>query len=295
MDDGVDVLFDIRNALHIGNYQTCIKEAQSFKATTDDIDEECKGLMYRALIAQEKYAVVKGDISSSSPSSLQAIKMLAEFFHNSHSRDPIVEKVRQMQKDGVSLQNSTVAITCATILFNYGDADESLRCLHNCETIEALALSIQILLHIHRLDLAKKTLKSMQTIDEDATLTQLAGAWIHLAVGGDKIKDAFYAFQELCEKFVSTPLLLNGKAAALMLQGQYLDAEEALNQAQDKDPNNPNTLVNLYVVSSQLGHAPEVAQRNLNQLKDCGPTHPFIQDLQKQEALFDTFCQQYSE
>lgn len=43
-----------------------------------------------------------------------------------------------------------------------------------------------------------------------------------------------------------------------MLQGQYLDAEEALNQAQDKDPNNPNTLVNLYVVSSQLGHAPEV-------------------------------------
>lgn len=44
------------------------------------------------------------------------------------------------------------------------------------------ALNVQIFIKMHRSDYAEKQLKIMQQIDEDHTLTQLANAWLDLAV-----------------------------------------------------------------------------------------------------------------
>ncbi|KAI8002809.1 Coatomer subunit epsilon-1 [Camellia lanceoleosa] len=44
------------------------------------------------------------------------------------------------------------------------------------------ALNVQIFLKMHRSDYAEKKLRIMQQIDEDHTLTQLANAWLNLAV-----------------------------------------------------------------------------------------------------------------
>jgi len=116
---------------------------------------------------------------------------------------------------------------------------------------------------------------------------------VNLALGGEKIRDAFYIFQELSEKHASTPLLLNGLAVCDLLQKKYPEAEKHLLEALEKSPNDPETLANLITTTSMLGRTAQTT-RYLNQLRKIAPKHASIQQLDKVDEIFTRNASRFS-
>ncbi|XP_035230427.1 coatomer subunit epsilon-like isoform X1 [Stegodyphus dumicola] len=264
---GADVLFDIKNSFYIGNYQYCINEAQKSKVREIEMfilfnnpaqQLEKDIFMYRAYIAQRKYGVVVNDILPSSAPELQYIRMLAVYSSGDSDKKKDVVNNLEQKLQNINSEDKVLPLIAGLIYYLEENYDAVLRLLHKSDNLECCALSIQTFLKINRVDLAQKELNSMKEIDEDCTLTQLSQAWVNLYKNGEKLQDAYYIFQELSDKYSPTPLLLNGQAAALIAIGKYEEAEPLLQEALDKDPNCPETLINMVVLSQHLGKTTEV-------------------------------------
>jgi len=283
----VDLLIDVKNFYFIGNFQQCINEAQKLKALSPEQGLVRDVFMYRAYIALKKFTVVLDEVTTNSPKDIQPVRLLAEFMSSPARRETVVDKLDKLISGGFTSEDVTLIIVAGTIYHYVGNYETALRVLHQGDHLECSALTIQSLLAFDRLDLAKKELKNMQEKDEDATLTQLATAWVSLFMGGEKYQEAFYIIQEMIDKHGGTPLLLNMLASCHIAQGKYPEAESALQESLEKDPNNADTLINLFMNSSFTGKAPEVGNRFLSQLKDAHPDHPFVQDHFKKENEFE--------
>ncbi|XP_046330603.1 coatomer subunit epsilon-like [Haliotis rufescens] len=290
----VDELFDIRTSLYIGNYQHCINEAQKLKLSNSDLKSQRDVILYRSYIAQRKYGVVLDAITSGNSSELQAVRMYADYLSSDSRRDAVVRDLDSKMSASVDVSNSAFLLMASSIYYQEQNFDSALRTLHQSDNLECIALTVQILLKLDRVDLAKKELKRMQELDEDSILTQLAQAWFNISVGGDKYQDAYYIFQEMSDKHASTPLLLNGQAVCYMAQSRLDDAESVLQEAMDKDSNNPETLVNMILLTQHMGKAPEVSNRYVSQLKDSHRSHPFVRDYLLKESEFDRISRNYA-
>ena len=101
-----------------------------------------------------------------------------------------------------------------------GELEEAAKVVHAGTTLEMVSIQVQVYLRMARVDVAEKSLALMARMEDDATLTQLTTAWVNMALGGEKVQEAFYIFQELADKYNETPVLLNGMAVCKMHMGQ---------------------------------------------------------------------------
>lgn len=280
-----DPIFEVRNSFYLGNFQACINEAQKSK-----FDNKEKHLfMYRSYIATKKYGVVSNEVDGSRGKEYKAILQLSQYMSgDERTKQSIVEQIEKLE-DTQEPDEYVHLIVAAQIYFLENRFEDAIRILHGVDQLECTALTIQALLKLDRVDLARKELKKMQEKDEDATISQLANAWVILATGtgGDKLEEAYYIFHDLATKYGTTPLLLNGQAASLIARGKYDEAEPLLQEALEKDSNNAEALINLIALSHFTGKGPDVAARFLNQLKDGNHRHPFVTDFANKEKELD--------
>lgn len=292
--DAADELFDLKTSFFLGNYQQAINEAQKLRTSNPRSQIEKDVYMYRSFIAQKKYGVVLDEIRSNASDELKYVRLMAEYLSNDAKKESIVNDL-ESKLGSMNVSDPLVLLIIANIFYLAENYELALRVLHNADatvSLECSALSIQIYLKLERHDLAKKELKKLTEIDEDAIITQLSAAWVYMATG-EKLQDAFFTFQEQADKNSPTSLLLNSQALCLINQGKYDEAVETLQQAIDKDSNNPDAMVNMIVLCQHLGKPMEITNRYISQLKDSHKNHPFVRDLQTKENEFNRISVNY--
>ncbi|KAH9747618.1 Coatomer subunit epsilon-1 [Citrus sinensis] len=232
-----DHLFNLRNNFYLGAYQAAINNSDLTNLPPDDaVERDC--LVYRSYIALGSYQLVISEIDESAATPLQAVKLLALYLSSPDNKESTISSLKEWLSDPAIGSNATLRLIAGIIFMHEEDYNEALKHTNAGGTMELHALNVQIFLKMHRSDYAERQLRAMQQIDEDHTLTQLANAWLNLAVGGSKIQEAYLIFQDFSEKYPMTGLILNGKAVCCMHMGNFDEAEglllDALNKASFK-------------------------------------------------------------
>lgn len=253
--------------------------------------------MYRSYLATNRYRVVMDEVSQSSSGDLLAVRLFADYQLNKSKFADLIEIFeKKYQSDDENLHNVWRVIG-AIMYIHENQLEEALRVLNGVNDLECQAITVYVLLRMCRLDLAKKTLASMTEKNEDDTLTQLAQAWFNIELGGEKIQDAHYIFDDFKDKFASSVMLLNNLAVCAMGQQKYEEPETNgyLRDGLDKEANNYDLLVNFIFYSQQTDkNAEQVVNRYISMLKETCKNSEFVQELEKKENEFDRLCQNYT-
>ncbi|KAK8572664.1 hypothetical protein V6N13_048240 [Hibiscus sabdariffa] len=282
-----DHLFNLRNNFYLGSYQAAINNSDLPNLYPDDaVERDC--LVYRSYIALGSFQLVINEIDSSAATPLQAVKLLAQYLSNPHDKESTIASLKEWLADPAIGNNAILRLIAGIVFMHEEDYIEALKHTNAGGTMELHALNVQIFIKMHRSDYAERQLRVMQQIDEDHTLTQLANAWLNLAVGGSKIQEAYLIFQDFSEKYPMTGLILNGKAVCCMHMGNFDEAETLLLEALNKDAKDPETLANLVVCSLHLGKS---SSRYLSQLKLTHPEHILVKRASSAEDSFERAVQ----
>eukprot|EP00210_Caulerpa_lentillifera_P007204 g6894.t1 len=286
-----ETLWNVRNLFYLGAYQSAINEAQELSSLTDSEETERDFFVYRAYVALKKYEFVRLEIPDHASMPLLAVKLLSQYLSTPEVREVVLSQLVEWMTDPMTSSNPFVALIAGTIYSNEGNHVEALKACHNASSLEAMALSTQIYLQMHRTDKAEQEVKAMSKIDDDATITQLATAWVDVKLGGAKVQEAFYIYQELGDKFKWTSALHNGTAVCNLVMGKYEEAERELLDALNKQPNDPDTLANLISCQLQLGKSPV---RYINELHTLSPDHVLEKAALKAEEDFNRAASAYT-
>lgn len=261
-----------------------MSEASQLTGLNEQQKIERDVFVYRSYLELGSYELVLAEIGSDSPMALQAVKQLALYLKDSAKRESVLEQVSAWLTDMSCTNNATVLLVAGLVFLLEENYVEALKCCHSGLSLEMMALCVQAYLKMDRADQAEKAVKAMSAQDDDATLTQLATAWVHIHLGGAKVQEAFYIYQELGDKFTWTVRLHNGLAVCQMRMGRWEEAEAELLQAFEKNPKDADTLANLGVASLHLG---KNSSRYLGQLRVVAPDHVMAKRNEQGEEMFD--------
>ena len=172
---------------------------------------------------------------------------------------------------------------------------------------------MQIHLQQNRLDLASKEAANARKWAQDSLLVNIAESWVGMREvsklflhmdrvctnclrianqGGDKYQAAYYVFEELAQA-PSTQSIHNlvSQALAELHLGRLPEAEAALQQAMQLDPESEDVVANLVVLHTILG---KDTKDQLDALRRINPSHPLLGGLEEKKQEFGRALEKYT-
>lgn len=283
----------VRNNFYIGHYDRVIEEAKNSSSTS------AKTYYYRSLAEVDPKKVFK-EVTDESPTAHQAVKFLATYRQAEGDNKDLV--INEWLQDDILKDDKTLQLIAAQMYFEDGNYKDAMKLLSSPgEDLEKLALQVQILLKMDRLDLAGKIVKSMQDVDDDDPLTQLAQAWLYVCQGGDKVTEASFLLQGLMDIFGQSIPVLVTLAVCQLHMGNASDAFSHLKAARNlalaaNNKATAETLVNSMVCMAQMGKA-EIIPKMLGELEalESSSSKTYLSKQASMEDMFDKYAKHYTD
>ena len=245
-----------------------------------------------------------GSIRDDAPPALVAVKALASFLAappgppGAAARAAAVARAEGLLPAAAEAGGGpgglpAVQAVVATLALHEGRLEAALGAVRSGATLELLALSVQVMLHLDRPDAADRQLKLMQERDDESCLTALSAAAVGLALGGARGKEAALLYRDVLERYGETVPSLNGAAVAALAARNGPDADKALREALAKEPDAPDALANALAAAAAGGRfadAPGLIER----LRKAAPHHPYVEGWARVEAAFDRVAATYA-
>jgi len=286
-----DVLRSVRNAFYLGLYADVAKEVAQLPR--GDKDAQAWGEVYAARAALALNPATFQP-SANAPTAIQAAKQLANYFaSDAAGQESALGTLQEWLASPDLAKDTTLQLLSAEVFVSNGRLKDALALVANdAENLEKLALCVHIYLRIDRPDLAAKSLKAMQELDDDDTLTQLASAWLGISTGGEKISEASFLLQELLEKFGPSVVVLNSLAVCEIHQRNYTAAFQYTKQARELAIKSggrvtAETLLNSIVCLQHLRKGADIVDKIEAELRLNYPRHEWLQKQREMSDLFD--------
>lgn len=255
---------------------------------------------------------------------LVAVGILAEYEATkaaTKSTDAVLDKARRLAaKEG---DNLSVELCIGTVLADSGAQEEALQLLAKHQgSLDAVALIVQIHLAMNRVDLAGKEAAGARKWAQDSLLVNIVESWVGMrevrlssflsflhpiliisvagegmmlrdySKGGEKYQAAYYVFEELAQApSTQSPHNLVSQALAELHLGRLPEAEAALQQAMQLDPENEDVLANLVVLNTVVGKDTKEA---MDGLKRVNPRHHLLMGLGEKREEFGKAAERYT-
>ncbi|KAH9885198.1 coatomer epsilon subunit-domain-containing protein [Xylariomycetidae sp. FL2044] len=280
-------LINIHNHFHQGQYQEVIDFDTSALSAENALP--ARVLVLRSRIALGQAEDVLADIQGKSEPELAAVGALAELTLG--KTDAAVKTIEELVSSAAD--NQTVQVVGGIVLQAAGKSDDALALLsQHSGSLDAVALITQIHLQQNRTDLAVKEVAAARRWAQDSLLVNIAESWVGLRLGGDKYQQSFYVFEELAQApSTSSIVSLVSQAVCELHLGRVEEAQSALEQAVQKQPDFAEAITNLLVLTIVVG---KDATELTNSLKQTSPQHALIVDLEEKSSLFDKAASKFS-
>lgn len=281
-------LLNIHNAFHQGQYQSVFDFDTSSLSSENKIPARVLQLRGQIAAGQAKEVLASIGKEGNAPD-FAAVKALAHYASGSTS-NAVSEIEKLVEADS---ENATVQVLGGTVLQAAGKTEEALSLLSKHQgSLEAIALIVQIHLQQNRTDLALKEVQAARKWAQDSLHVNIAESWVGLRMGGERYQQAFYVFEEMAQApSTSATKSLVGQAVAELHLGRLPEAEAALQQAVQKDPNDAEAMANSIVLNVISG---KDTTEHASSLEGIAPEHPLLVDLQEKDSLFDQAAGKYS-